>query len=162
MNSVILMGRLTRDPEIRYSTTGTQMAIARYTLAVNRRFAKEGEQGADFINCVAFGKSAEFAEKYFHKGLKIVIRGRIQTGSYTNRDGATVYTTDVVIEEQNFAESKGAQTSQSGNVTAAEALFQANPQQQPQSQPQSASNMDPNEFITVPIEDFEDDGLPFN
>lgn len=158
MNSVILMGRLTRDPEIRYSTTGTgtQMAIARYTLAVNRRFTREGEQKADFINCVAFGKSAEFAEKYFHKGLKIVIRGRIQTGSYTNRDGATVYTTDVVIEEQNFAESKTA--SQGGNVTAA--MEQSQPQTQPQ--PQSASNMDPNEFITIPIEEFEDDGLPFN
>lgn len=159
MNCVILMGRLTRDPEIRYSQTGT--AVARYNLAVNRRYSREGEPGADFLNCIAFGKSAEFAEKYFRKGLKIVIRGRIQTGSYTNRNGATVYTTDVVIEEQNFAESKGAQTSQGGNVTDAEALFQANPQTQPQPQPQSASNMDPNEVITIPIDEFEDDGLPF-
>lgn len=159
-NKVFLTGRLTRDPEIRYSTagTGTQMAIARYTLAVNRRFSKGGEQKADFINCIAFGKSAEFTEKYFHKGLKIVIVGRIQTGSYTNKDGRTVYTTDVVVEEQDFAESKGAQTSQGGNVTAA--MEQSQPQAQPQ--PQSASNMDPNEFITIPIEEFEDDGLPFN
>lgn len=154
MNTVILMGRLTRDPEIRYSAAGT--AVARYTLAVNRRFSKEGEPGADFINCIAFGKSAEFVEKYFRKGLKIVIRGRIQTGSYTNKDGATVYTTDVVIEEQNFAESKAA--AQNAGVV------QFQPQaEQPQTQPQEqTNNSDPNDFITIPIDEFEDDGLPFN
>lgn len=108
MNKVILMGRLTRDPEVRYSQGDGSMAIARYSLAVDRRFKKDGdEQTADFINCVAFGKTAEFAEKYFHKGIKIAVVGRIQTGSYTNKDGQKVYTTDVVVEEQEFAESKG-------------------------------------------------------
>lgn len=108
MNKVNLLGRLTRDPEIRYSQGNDQMAIARYTLAVDRRFKREGEQTADFISCVAFGKAAEFTEKYLKKGTKIAATGRIQTGSYTNRDGQKVYTTDVVIEEQEFAESKAA------------------------------------------------------
>ena len=108
MNKVILMGRLTRDPEIRYSQTSEPVAIARYTLAVDRRFKREGEQTADFISCIAFGKAAEFAEKYLHKGTKIVVSGRIQTGSYTNKEGQKVYTTDVVIEEQEFTESKSA------------------------------------------------------
>lgn len=106
MNKSILMGRLTRDPEVRYTQGDSSTAVARYTLAVDRRFKREGEQTADFINCVTFGKGAEFAEKYLHKGSKIVISGRIQTGSYTNRDGVKVYTTDVVVEEQEFAESK--------------------------------------------------------
>lgn len=106
MNKVVLMGRLTRDPEVRYSSGNSQMAIARYTLAVDRRFKREGEQNADFINCLAFGKAAEFAEKYFRQGMRITICGRIQTGSYTNRDGVKVYTTEVVVEEQEFAESK--------------------------------------------------------
>ena len=109
MNKVILMGRLTRDPEVRYSQGETATAIARYTLAVNRRFQREGEAQADFINCVAFGRAAEFAEKYLRQGIKIAISGRIQTGSYTNRDGVKVYTTEVVIEEQEFAESKAVQ-----------------------------------------------------
>lgn len=108
MNKVILMGRLTRDPEIRYSQGENPTAIARFTLAVDRRFKREGEQSADFINCISFGKSAEFAEKYLHKGTKIAVTGRIQTGSYTNKDGVKVYTTDVVVEEQEFAESKSA------------------------------------------------------
>lgn len=111
MNKVILMGRLTRDPEVRYSQGENAMAIARYTLAVDRRFAKRdgsNEQTADFIGCVAFGKNAEFAEKYLKQGTKIAITGRIQTGSYTNKDGVKVYTTDVVVEEQEFAESKAA------------------------------------------------------
>lgn len=108
MNKVILMGRLTRDPEIRYSQGDNPTAVARYTLAVNRRFKKDGDQNADFINCIAFGKSGEFAEKYLRQGTKITICGRIQTGSYTNRDGQRVYTTDVVVEEQEFAESKSA------------------------------------------------------
>ena len=106
MNKVELIGRLTKDPEVRYSQAAEPMAIARYTLAVDRRFKKDGEATADFINCVAFGKLGEFAEKYLKKSTKIAIVGRIQTGSYTNRDGNKVYTTDVVVEEQEFAESK--------------------------------------------------------
>ena len=110
MNKVILMGRLTRDPEVRYSQGENALAIARYTLAVDRRFRRnnDGEQTADFIGCVAFGRSAEFAEKYFRQGLKIAVTGRIQTGSYINKDGKRVYTTDVVVENQEFAESKAA------------------------------------------------------
>ncbi len=108
LNKVILMGRLTRNPEVRYSQGEKATCVAKYTLAVNRRFHREGEQDADFINCVAFGKQGEFAEKYLKQGTKIVISGRIQTGGYTNRDGVKVYTTDVVIEEQEFAESKKA------------------------------------------------------
>ena len=114
MNKVVLMGRLTRDPEVRYSQGENALAIARYTLAVDRRFKRDGEQTADFINCVAFGRSAEFAEKYLHKGTKVVVEGRIQTGSYTNKDGVKVYTTDVVVESQEFAESKNAQSGNGG------------------------------------------------
>ena len=117
MNKVILMGRLTRDPEIRYSQGNDQMAIARYTLAVDRRFNRNGDQTADFINCVAFGRSAEFAEKYLKQGTKIVATGRIQTGSYTNKDGNKVYTTDVVIEDQEFAESKNSSSAGNGGFT---------------------------------------------
>ena len=116
MNKVVLMGRLTRDPDVRYSQGETPLAIARYTLAVDRRFKRNGEQDADFINCVAFGRTAEFAEKYFKQGTKIAITGRIQTGSYTNRDGQKIYTTDVVIEEQEFAESKKAAGEQEQNA----------------------------------------------
>ena len=115
MNKVILMGRLTRDPEVRYSQGENPLAIARYTLAVDRRFSRREEanngQTADFIGCVAFGKGAEFAEKYLHQGTKVVVTGRIQTGSYMNREGQKVYTTDVVVEDQEFAESKGADSS---------------------------------------------------
>ena len=114
MNKVILMGRLTRDPEVRYSQGDSASAVARYTLAVDRRFKRDGEQSADFINCVAFGRAAEFAERYLRQGVKIAVTGRIQTGSYTNRDGVRVYTTDVVVEEQEFAESKAASASNSG------------------------------------------------
>lgn len=125
MNKVILMGRLTRDPEVRYSQGENALAIARYTLAVDRRFNRNNgdEQTADFINCVAFGRAGEFAEKYFRKGTKIAVTGRIQTGSYTNKDGVRVYTTDVVIEEQEFAESKnssggdGGYTGNAGRAT---------------------------------------------
>lgn len=113
MNKVILMGRLTRDPDIRYSQAAEPLAIARYTLAVDRRFQRRdnsgNEQTADFISCVAFGKNGEFAEKYLKQGTKIAITGRIQTGSYTNKDGNKVYTTEVVVEEQEFAESKKSQ-----------------------------------------------------
>ena len=110
MNRVILMGRLTRDPEVRYTQGNEPMAVARYTLAVDRRVRRQdgNEQTADFINIVAFRKAGEFAEKYFRQGLKIIVSGRIQTGSYTNRDGQKVYTTEVVVEEQEFAESKAA------------------------------------------------------
>lgn len=115
MNKVILMGRLTRDPEVRYSQGDNAMAIARYTLAVDRRFNRNGDEGsADFIGCVAFGRAGEFAEKYFRKGTKVLVTGRIQTGSYTNRDGVKVYTTDVVVEDQEFAESKNSNAGSDG------------------------------------------------
>lgn len=109
MNKAILMGRLIRDPEVRYTDSGT--SIARLTLAVDRRFKQEGGQTADFISCITFGKTAEFIEKYFHQGSKMVAEGRIQTGSYTNKDGVKVYTTDVVLENVEFAESKSSGSS---------------------------------------------------
>ena len=146
MNKVILMGRLTRDPDVRYTQGESPMAIARYTLAVDRRFKREGEATADFISCVAFGKQAEFAEKYFRQGIRIVITGRIQTGSYTNRDGNKVYTTDVVIEEQEFAESKSSSAAginHTQNNTAA-------------GQP----TVDPDGFMNIP--DGIDEELPFS
>lgn len=139
MNKVILMGRLTRDPEVRYSQDAQPLAIARYTLAVDRRGSKQGEQSADFINCIAFRKSGEFAEKYLHQGTKIVVTGRIQTGSYTNRDGQKVYTTDVVVEEQEFAESKK--------------------NTQPAPEPAPAGGYEG--FMNIP-DNVEDEGLPFN
>lgn len=109
MNKVILMGRLTRDPEVRYSQGEQSTAVARYTLAVDRRFKRDNDQQtADFIQCIAFGRSGEFAEKYFRKGTKITVCGRIQTGSYTNQEGQKIYTTDVIVDEQEFAESKAA------------------------------------------------------
>lgn len=110
------MGRLTRDPDVRYLQGEHSTAIARYTLAVDRRFKRDGEASADFISCVCFGRLAEFAEKYFHQGLRITISGRIQTGSYTNKDGNKVYTTDVVVEEQEFADSKGSGGSGGGHA----------------------------------------------
>ena len=114
MNRVVLMGRLTRDSDVRYSQGEQPMAIARYTLAVDRRRGRsnDGENSADFISCVAFGKAGEFAEKYFHKGTKIAVSGRIQTGSYVNKDGVKVYTTDVVVDDQEFAESRNASQGQ--------------------------------------------------
>ena len=120
MNKVILMGRLTRDPEVRYSQGENAMAIARYTLAVDRRFNRNNDdQTADFIGCVAFGRAGEFAEKYLHKGTKIAVTGRIQTGSYTNKDGVKVYTTDVVVEDQEFAESKNSSAAADGGFVPA-------------------------------------------
>ena len=116
MNKVILMGRLTRDPEVRYSQGEQATAVARYTLAVDRR-GRSQENSADFIQCVAFGKAAEFAERYLHKGTKIVLTGRIQTGTYTNKDGQRVYTTDIVAEDQEFAESKIAEFSSGGGYS---------------------------------------------
>ena len=110
---------LTRDPEVRYSAGENALAIARYTLAVDRRFKRDGDQTADFIGCVAFGKLGEFAEKYLRKGTKVVVTGRIQTGSYTNKDGQKVYTTDVVVEDQEFAESKAVSDANAGSFRAA-------------------------------------------
>ena len=115
MNKVIMIGRLARDPEIRYSQGANTTCIARYTLAVDRKFKQEGQPNADFINCIAFGKLGEFAEKYLRKGIKIAVTGRIQTGSYTNKEGQKVYTTDVVVEEQEFCESKASQQSQNND-----------------------------------------------
>ena len=140
MNKVILMGRLTRDPEVRYSGGDNATAVARYSLAVDRRFKRDNAPSADFINCVGFGKTAEFAEKYFRKGMRICVVGRIQTGSYTNRDGQKVYTTDVVVEEQEFAESKGASENNGAD------------------RPQPTT--DNNGFMNIP--DGIDEELPFN
>lgn len=145
MNKVILMGRLTRDPEVRYSAGENALAIARYTLAVDRRFRKDGEATADFIPCVSFGRTAEFAEKYFRQGMRVTICGRIQTGSYTNNEGNRVYTTEVVVEEQEFAESKNA--SQGSNSI----------QNSPQPMPQNNSS---DGFMNIP--DGLDEELPFN
>lgn len=120
MNKVILMGRLTRDPEVRYSQGENATAIARYSIAVERRIkSNNNENNTDFINIVAFGKAGEFAEKYLHKGTKVLVTGRIQTGSYTNKDGQKVYTTDVVAEDQEFCESKSSQQSNSQAATVA-------------------------------------------
>lgn len=135
MNKVILMGRLTSDPEIRY--TQNKLAVARYTLAMNRK--GHTENTADFIRCVAFDHAAEFAEKYFKQGTKIIITGRIQTGSYTNKDGQKVYITEVVTEEQEFAESKSA----------------SKPKQQ------ETPSANPNGFMNIP-DGVEDEDLPFN
>lgn len=150
MNRVILMGRLTRDPDVRYSQSGDgSMAVARYTLAVDRRRARNSdasEQTADFISCVAFGRQGEFAEKYLHQGTKIAISGRIQTGSYTNKDGQKVYTTDVVVEDQEFAESKA---SSAANETA-----------YTPSRPQPSTPAGDG-FMNIP-DGVEDEGLPFN
>ena len=116
MNKVILMGRLTRDPEVRYTQGDNAMAIAKYSLAVDRRGSRRSEDNnTDFINVTAFGKAGEFAEKYFRKGTKVLLTGRIQTGSYTNKDGVNVYTTDVIAEDQEFAESKNASSGGSGS-----------------------------------------------
>ena len=109
MNKTVLMGRLTADPQVRYSQRDNATAVARYTLAVDRQFKRDGDQSADFINCIAFGKRGEFAEKYLRKGTKIAVVGHIQTGSYTNKDGNKVYTTDVVVDEHEFVESKASQ-----------------------------------------------------
>ena len=163
MNKVILMGRLTRDPEVRYSQGENSMAIARYTLAVdrrNRRGQNNGEQNVDFINCVAFQRAGEFADKYFRQGMRVLIAGRIQTGSYTNKDGQKVHTTDIVVEEQEFADSKNAGNNAGGN-----------------NQNYGAANQDPNgynagganmageyggdEFMDG-FQYGDEDGLPFN
>ena len=145
MNKVIEVGRLTRNPEIRYTQGAEPMAIARYTLAVDRRQSRnsDNQQSADFIPCVAFGKLAEFAEKYLAQGTKIVIEGHLQSGSYTNKDGNKVYTLDVIIESQEFAESKAANQSRTGN-----------------SQPAPAGPVDGDGFMNIPDDIAEE--LPFN
>ena len=152
MNKVVLMGRLTRDPEVRYSAGENALAIARYTLAVDRRFRRDGEATADFINCVSFGRTAEFAEKYFRQGLRIVVSGRIQTGSYTNREGQKVYTTEVVVEEQEFAESKSVSDGNRGNYSAGSNYGQASA---PAPKATSADG-----FMNIP--DGIEEELPFN
>ena len=139
MNRVILIGRIVRDPDVRYSQGANPTAVARYTLAVDRKYKKEGDPTADFINCVAIGMSGEFAEKYLHKGTKIAVVGRIQTGSYTNKDGQKVYTTDVMVEEHEFCESK---ESNGGN------------------QAQEQHNTSSDNFMQIP--DGFDEQLPFN
>lgn len=142
MNKVILMGRLTRDPEVRYTQGDNASAVARFSLAVDRRFKKDGEHTADFISCVAFGKTGEFIEKYGHMGTKFVVEGRIQTGSYTNKDGQKVYTTDVVVEQVEFAESKA---SADGNTTN-----------------NTANSNAPTDTSFMDIPDSIDEELPFN
>ena len=154
MNKVILMGRLTRDPNVRYSPRNNsqeEMAIARYTLAVDRRGAKDGQQSADFISCVAFGRDGEFAEKYLKQGTKVVVTGRIQTGSYTNRDGQKVYTTDVVVEDQEFAESKAASDNYRGGNFGGQAAPSA---------PTAGGSGSADGFMNIP--DGIDEELPFN
>ena len=149
MNKAILIGRLTRDPEVRYSQGESSTAVARFTLAVDRRFKRAGEtQDADFIGCVAFGKQAEFVEKYFKQGMKMVAVGRIQTGSYTNKDGQKVYTTDVVAEDIEFAESKGS-NGDSG--------YQGGNHRESRPEPSSAMG---DGFMNIP--DGIDEELPFN
>ena len=152
MNKVVLMGRLTRDPEVRYSQGENALAIARYTLAVDRRFKRDGEQTADFINCVVFGKSAEFTERYFRQGMRVSVSGRIQTGSYTNREGQKVYTTEVVVEDQEFAESKASSDSYAAAHPRTEAA--------PATSMPSPSAASADGFMNIP--DGIDEELPFN
>jgi single-strand DNA-binding protein len=144
MNKVILLGNLTRDPEIRYSQGEKQMAVARFSLAVNRRFAKDGETNADFLNCTAFGKTAEFVEKYFRQGSRMSLVGRIENNNYTNKNGEKVYSVQIMVEEVEFAERKSAQS---------------NNQTQNQNQPAQTNSAD-DDFMNIP--DGIEDGLPFN
>ena len=185
MNKVILMGRLTRDPEIRVSQGENQIAVARFTIAVDRRFRRDGgDQTADFISCVAFGRTAEFFERYMKQGTKVCVEGRIQTGSYTRQDGQKVYTTDVVVENAEFAESKAASQGNSQPYQAAPAQYQAAPQQQTYQQPRQAAPQpmyQPQQAAPAPApmqqppameaagegfmniaDGLEDEGLPFN
>lgn len=158
MNRVILMGRLTRDPEVRYSQGERQMAIARYTLAVDRRGRRgngnDAEQQADFIPCVAFDRAAEFAERYFRQGMRVLVSGRIQTGSYTNKDGQRVYTTEVILDDQEFADSKGA----AGDGMAQTSAYPRNSAPVSRPAPSSAAG---DGFMNIP-DGVEDEGLPFN
>lgn len=157
MNKVILMGRLTRDPDIRYSNGETATAVARFTLAVDRRFGRrDGEQTADFIGCVAFGRTAEFAEKYLRQGVKVATSGRIQTGSYTNREGQKVYTTDVVLDDIEFAESKAASDANRGSMGMGGG-YQPASAPAPAPSPMGAAG---DGFMNIP--DGIDEELPFN
>lgn len=157
MNKVILMGRLTRDPDIRYSNGETATAVARFTLAVDRRFGRrDGEQTADFIGCVAFGRTAEFAEKYLRQGVKVAASGRIQTGSYTNREGQKVYTTDVVLDDIEFAESKAASDANRGSMGMGDG-YQPAAAPAPAPSPMGAAG---DGFMNIP--DGIDEELPFN
>lgn len=155
MNRVILMGRLTRDPEVRYSQGERSMAIARYTLAVDRRGRRNQDNGeqqtADFINIVAFDRAGEFAEKYFHQGMRVLVSGRIQTGSYTNKEGQKVYTTEVIVDDQEFADSKNSSDGGSGS-------YGGGYQQTSRPAPTSAIG---DGFMNIP-DGVEDEGLPFN
>ncbi len=159
MNKVILMGRLTRNPDVRYSAGDNAQAVARYTLAVDRRFKRDGDQTADFISCVAFGRSATFAENYLRQGTKIVVTGRIQTGSYTNRDGQKVYTTDVIVEDQEFAESKAASAASGVETGSYQSSANSAPYQAP-AQPAPAPEAATDGFMNIPDGIVEE--LPFN
>lgn len=182
MNKVILMGRLTRDPEIRYSQNENQTSFVRFTLAVDRRFKRDADQTADFISCVAFGKTAEFFERFMKQGSKVVVEGRIQTGSYTRQDGQKVYTTDVVVENAEFAESKAAAGGNAGGYQPQQQAYQqpapqqtyqqpAPQQQAPQSYQQPAPAPAPQQvpaaeaagegFMNI-ADGLEDEGLPFH
>lgn len=161
MNRVILMGRLTRDPEVRYSNGERSMAIARYTLAVDRRGRRTAggdQQNADFIPCVAFDRAGEFAEKYFRQGMRVLVSGRIQTGSYTNRDGQKVYTTEVIVDDQEFADSKGAAAPAMGGSDRASGGYSGGYSGYEKPSPQAASTEG---FMNIP-DGVEDEGLPFN
>lgn len=147
MNKVIIMGRCTRDPEVRYTQGESAMAIARYTLAVDRRYKKQGEQNADFINCLCFGKQAEFAELYLHQGMKILVVGSWQTGSYTKKDGQKVYTNECVVNEHYFCESKN-----EGNYVPSNNPFNNNYEEK--------RTVSTGGFMNIP--DVMDEGLPFN
>ena len=158
MNKAVLVGRLTRDPEVRYSQGDNTTAVARYTVAVDRRFKRDGEPTADFIPCVVFGRSAEFAEKYFRQGMRVSVSGRIQTGSYTNKDGMKVYTTEVIVEEQEFAESRAESEANRGSgqdrSSAGRGMYQ-------QSAPSPAPSAPAGDgFMNIP--DGIDEELPFN
>ena len=164
MNRVILMGRLTRDPEVRYSQGERSMAIARYTLAVDRRGRRNqdgnSEQTADFINCVAFDRAGEFAERYFRQGMRVLVSGRIQTGSYVNKDGQKVYTTDIIVDDQEFADSKGqgGDNSSFGGGNSYGGGNRGGYQQATRPAPSSAIG---DGFMNIP-DGVEDEGLPFN
>ena len=164
MNTVILMGRLVRDPEIRYSSGDSSNAVARYRLAVDRRFKREGQPDADFFDCVAFGRQAEFAEKYLHQGTKMVVQGRLQNDNYTDKDGRTVYRNQIVIENQEFAESKAvSQQNNSYRAPAAAApapapaAYSASPAPAPMP---AAPDTSADGFMNIP--DSIDEELPFN
>ena len=155
MNTCSLVGRLVREPDLKYTQGAEPMAVTRFTVAVDRKIKKDGEESADFISCIAFGKTAEFVAKYFAKGQRIGLTGRIQTGSYTNKDGQKVYTTDVIAENVEFVESKAA--ADQARAQAAPAPAQTPAQA---AKPAAADNMSTNGFMKIP-DHLEDEGLPF-